>query len=295
VQIIDSQVHIVDADRPERPWDPNFGSAAGKAMAATRAHFTKGAAVTTDLQMLEAMDRVGVDAALLVATSHYGWDNSYSVEAAEKAPTRFAVIGRVDPASPDVEDQVAAWRRNPAAVGLRILVLSDAHRDQLQSGYFDRLLRAARQHSLPMTVFPAGYLPAMADAIARFPDLQWVIDHLGIAQPPLMTPDAPRFQRLPELLTLARFPNVAVKISAIPALSMEEFPFLDLWPFLGRLMDSFSLDRMMWGSDWTRVESLFSYAEGLRYLKDSDRLSSAEKEKILGGTLRRIFKWAPTG
>jgi len=286
-------VHVLDADHPGRPWDPNFGSAAGKAMAATRAHFTKGAAITTNVQMLEAMDGVGVDAALLVATSHYGWDNSYSVEAAQRDPKRFAVIGRINPADSDVEDQVQAWKVNPVAVGLRILILSDVHRDQLASGYFDRLLRAAELHSLPMTVFPAGYLPAMKTAAERFPNIQWIIDHLGIAQPPLMTPDPQPFQRLPELQALARLPNVAVKVSAIPTLSKEIYPFLDLWPFLHSLIDAFGLDRMMWGSDWTRVESLFSYGEGLRYIQDTAELTSEEKQRILGGTLKRIFKWNP--
>jgi predicted TIM-barrel fold metal-dependent hydrolase len=293
VQIIDSQVHIVDADHPGRPWDPNFGAAAGKAMAATRAHFTKGAAITTDVQMLQAMDRVGVDAALLVATSHYGWDNSYSVEAAQKAPRRFAVIGRINPAASDVEEQVAAWKANPVAAGLRILILSDAHRDQLTGGSFDRLLRAAELNELPMTVFPAGYLPAIAPAAERFPRLQWVIDHLGISQPPLMTPDPEPFQRLPELLALARYPNVAVKISAVPALSRQMYPFADLWPFLHRVIDSFGPDRLMWGSDWTRVESLFSFEDGLRYMRDTTELSMAEREKILGGTLKRVFRWNP--
>ncbi|MGH6617465.1 amidohydrolase family protein [Sphingomonas sp.] len=295
MKIIDSQVHILDEDKPERPWDPNFGAAAGKAMAATRAHFTKGAAITTDAMMLAAMDRVGVDAALLVATSHYGWDNGYSIEAAHKAPDRFGVIGRIDPAAADVEERVAAWKADPAGIGLRILILSDQHRDQLASGYFDRLLVAAQVHAIPMTVFPAGYLPDMTNAVERFPDLQWVVDHLGIAQPPLMTPDPEPLQRLPELLALARYPNVAVKISAAPALSRETFPFIDLWPALHQLADAFGIDRLMWGSDWTRVESLFSYSEGLRYILESKELSEGDKEKILGGSLSQIFGWTPAG
>ena len=39
MEIIDSQVHILDTDKPERPWDPNFGAGLGKAAAASKAHF----------------------------------------------------------------------------------------------------------------------------------------------------------------------------------------------------------------------------------------------------------------
>ncbi len=291
--VIDSQVHILDEDKPDRPWDPNFGSAAGKAAAATRAHFTKGAAITTDTMMLTAMDKVGVDAALLVATSHYGWDNGYSLDAAHKAPTRFGVIGRIDAAAPDVEDRVERWKADPVAVGLRILILSDVHRDQLAGGYFDRLLDAAQANRVPITVFPPGYLPSIAEAARRYPGIQWVVDHLGIAQPPLMTPDPEPFQRLSELIALAQYPNVAVKMSAVPALSRKKFPFGDLWPALHSIADAFGVERLMWGSDWTRVESLFSYSEGLRYMSETNEFSEIEKAEILGGTLSRIFDWRP--
>jgi hypothetical protein len=47
----------------------------------------------------------------------------------------------------------------------------------------------------------------------------------------------------------------------------------------------------MWGSDWTRVESLFSYKEGLRYILDSEEFNEDEKGQILGGSLRSIFRW----
>ena len=66
-----------------------------------------------------------------------------------------------------------------------------------------------------------------------------------ISQPPLMTPDPEAFQRLPELLALARYPNVAAKISAVPALSRQKYPFADLWPCLHRVVDEFGPDRLM--------------------------------------------------
>jgi len=293
VKIIDSQVHILDRDHPGRPWDSNLGSALGSGIAAALKYSSTGAAITTDARMLRAMDQVGVDAALLVSTSHYGWDNSYSLEAAQKAPNRFAVIGRIDAACPDVEERVAIWESNPVAVGLRIFILSDVHRDQFMGGHFDRLLRAAQNQSIPMTVYPPGYLSTIAIAAERFPKLQWVVDHVGIAQPPVLMPDVPRFKRLPELLALARFPNVVVKLSAVPALSAERFPFSDLWPFIHSIVDAYGIERVMWGSDWTRVATLLSYEEGLRYVRDSSELSLDEKTQLLGGTLSRVFGWHP--
>ncbi len=291
IEILDSQVHIVGEDTPERPWDPNFGVAAGRAGAAARKHFTKGSALTDEVAMLKAMDRAHVDGALLVATSHYGWDNSYSTEAAQRHSDRFRVVGRINHEADDVEKQVSEWAKHPVAAGLRILVLSDAQRDQLVGGAFDRLLGAAQQHDVPVCVCPWGYLPAVVVAADRFPRVSFVVDHLGLTQPPLMTPDPDTFQRLPELLELARRPNVSVKISAAPTLAKQGFPYADLWPHLHAIIGAFGIERLMWGSDWTRVTSIVSLEEGIRYIIDTDELGDAEKVLIMGANLRRVFRW----
>ena len=107
-----------------------------------RKGFAVRARLTTGSQMLEAMGRVGVDAALLVATSHYGWDNSYSVEAALSAPDRFRVVGRLNPDAEDVEEQMAEWAASDVAAGLRILVVSDEIADRINVGNFDRFFCA---------------------------------------------------------------------------------------------------------------------------------------------------------
>ena len=49
----------------------------------------------------------------------------------------------------------------------------------------------------------------------------------------------------------------------------------------------------MWGSDFTRVASLHSYREALDYMRLSSALTDAEKEKLLGGTVSKIFRWSP--
>ena len=63
--IIDSQVHVYEANTPERPWHsvPNWPD-----------H------VTGD-EMVAAMDKVGVDGAIFIsAFTMYGYDASYAVE-----------------------------------------------------------------------------------------------------------------------------------------------------------------------------------------------------------------------
>src|SRR6266851_6492981 len=87
--IIDSQVHVYDANTPKRPWHsvPNWPD-----------H------VTGD-EMVAAMDKVGVDGAIFIsAFSSYRYDASYAVEVQRAHPDRFAIVKPVDPDDPAVAD-----------------------------------------------------------------------------------------------------------------------------------------------------------------------------------------------
>ncbi|KUO53695.1 MAG: hypothetical protein APF78_05405 [Sphingomonadales bacterium BRH_c3] len=286
MEVIDCQVHIIDRNRPERPWVPGFAESLAGTLAGEI--FTTGSAIITDEEMVAAMDRAGVDGALLVPTSHYGWDNSYSVEAARKWPERFRVVGRVEPFADDVEARMQAWAAEPMAVGIRLLLKTEAEAD---GSSYDRILASAAENLMPVCVHCSGILPAMERMARRHPTVQLVIDHVGMHQPPMHDPGPQPLHDLPQLLAMASLPNVAVKLSGLPSLSLEPFPFRDLEKPLRQIIDAFGVERLMWGTDWTRVVHLYSYRDTVRFITESPELDEVEKQALLGGSLRRIFGW----
>jgi predicted TIM-barrel fold metal-dependent hydrolase len=280
MEVIDAQVHAFDRDRPERPWDPAYD--------VHRSPHVLPA--IDDDAMLAAMQAAGVDAAVLVATSHYGWDNSYSLGAAARRPERFRVVGRVDHEAADVADRVAEFAAHDGAVGLRLFVRNAADHDRLAAGGYDLLLRAMADHDLAVFVFSPGRVGDV-ETVARFaPGLRVVVDHLGLAVPEPGVTGVDHFADLPAVLTLARRPNVVVKLTGVPALSTGPFPFADVWPHLRRVIDAFGPGRLMWGTDWTRVPNA-TYEQGVRYLRDSGALTDGEKAELMGATLRRVLRW----
>jgi predicted TIM-barrel fold metal-dependent hydrolase len=84
--------------------------------------------------------------------------------------------------------------------------------------------------------------------------------------------------------------------------SEQAYPFDDVWPYIARLFDAFTVDRVMWGSDYTRLRSAdlprgerprkrgLSYADSMNFLLRSDRLTFAEKKAVFGGTARRVLR-----
>lgn len=275
--VIDAQVHVWDRDSVGRPWDP-AGVLPMHAEPFTVEH------------LITAMDAVGIDAALLVSSKLYGFDNGYVIESVRRFPDRFAAVGRVDLTQPDPERLLAAWDACPEIVAGRIVLMTPSDVDVFRdAGAF---LAAARRHSVPLCVYPRIGLPEVAAAARRNADLQFVLDHVGLAHPPLPAGRS-RFADLPDVLALAGLPNVAIKLSCLPLLSDDGYPFADLWPVIESVLAAYGPERVMWGSDLTQVRAHHSYPESIDYLRVAGRLSSAERDMLFGAALQRVFGWMP--
>src|SRR5438067_13920209 len=126
---IDAQVHAYERDHPGRPW---------------AAVLTGPAQVTGD-DMVAAMDRVGVDGALLVSPfTMYRYDASYAIEVRNKYPSRFALIKPVDPSDAAVAETVADWARTPGTVGIRIMMKRGVSEDAADPGLVGGLAEGGR-------------------------------------------------------------------------------------------------------------------------------------------------------
>jgi len=292
-RIVDAQVHAWGPDSAEAPWRIIRGDSVYNT---ARAHFIKD--IWTWERVLAAMDDANVDAAVFFSPGLiYGDDPTYGLRAAEANPGRFAVVVPVLPGEEDLADKLLGWGASPHILGIRVLAYTDAVFEQLCDGRAARTIQAAGNHGLAVHVYAPGYLHRLHEVASRYPDVQLVIDHLGLKQPPVMTLDDPSqpFAGFERLLELAKYPNVAVKATAIPTLSLESFPFADVWPYLHRLLDAFGVERVMWGTDATRVAEMLSYREGVDYVLGSEELSHSEKAAFLGGSLESIYGWVPAG
>lgn len=275
--IIDAQVHAYERNHPGRPW----------------AAVLHGPPQVTGDDMIAAMDAVGVDGALLVSPfTMYRYDASYAISVRQAHPSRFALIKPVDPSDPAVVDTIADWAATDGAVAIRIMMQGDVPTDAADPG-LNRVLAAAAQHALPVNLLCWGRLEQAGRLAARNPDTTLVIDHLGLQQPFEPPVPATPFADLPKLLALAEHDNIVLKITGACTLSHDPFPYNDLWDPLGRIFDAFGLGRCLWGTDWTRAVALLTYQQGVEAFRVTDRLSDSDRAILMGGTLQRVYDWAP--
>jgi predicted TIM-barrel fold metal-dependent hydrolase len=271
MQIVDAQVHIWAADTPERPWP-----AEGRRRAHRPQPFSKD-------DLLREMDAAGVARTVIVPPSWEGDRNDLALAAARRHPDRFAVMGRppLEPRDPRALDR---WREQPGMLGIRVTTAGAGARELFTRPQGDWLWDAAERAGLPAMVSVPGLLPAVDHIAERHPGLKLVIDHLALARE---AKDEAAFADLPQLLALARRPNVAAKASALPRYSSEPYPYSKLHPYLRRVFEAFGPKRLFWGTDLTGIPCTYRQAIAL-FTEELPWLRGEDLEWVMG---RGICEW----
>ena len=271
MNIVDSQVHMWQAETPDRPWPPGRAQDAQKPYPISKE------------TMLFQMDLAGVRRAVIVPPSWEGDRNDVALEAAQSYPDRFAVMGRLDLKDPASPGKVVAWKQQPGMLGMRFTFHNEHYRHLLTDGSTDWLWPALEAAGIPIMIIMPDALDHLDRVAGAHPGLKVVIDHVGLS-----TGQGPRaFDNLPQVCRLARHPNVAVKASGMPSLSAEPYPFRDLHPHIRTLVDAFGPQRTFWGTDLTRLpctyyECITLFTEHLPWLQGDDL------EWVMG---RAICEW----
>ena len=250
----------------------------------------------------EAMDAVGVDMTLAAT------DENFINEAHKRYPGRFPGVHTFSPTHPDLAGEVRRIRASPAMAAGRLLIanaLTAQMRPEFDAGVFDPVYATAEEVGLPIFNSTHGGCARLAPIIERHPNLTVIVDHIGVAQHPVSPREAMSWRTFPDLLELARYPNVAVKLCGAPLLSEQQYPFDDLWPKLEQLFAAFGVERIMWASDYTRMRVAdlptgerprkrgLSYADCKDFLLRSDRISLEDKRMLFGGAARRLLALPP--
>src|SRR5262249_24757996 len=79
------------------------------------------------------------------------------------------------------------------------------------------------------------------------------IDHMGRHGGAGAAKDDAAFGDLGELLAVAKYPNVALKLSGAPSYSSEPYPNRYIHKYIRQMFDAFGPQRCFWGTDITRM------------------------------------------
>lgn len=244
------------------------------------------------VQLLAEMDGAGVDRCVIIPLdgpvgSNPAANNAAALGFAKARPDRFAVMGRFDLSEPALGETLTRWTSTPGMRGVRVSFTRDPAKSLLASRDIDWFWQAAERHQVPVMAYAPGQTHALADVAARHPLLELMVDHAGLDVH--ATYDDFRGP-LRELSELAELSNVAVKASCLPCVVREDPPFPTLQRVLAHLVETFGSERIIWGTNLTRLRCTYSDAVELisvhcRFLSERDRAL------ILGYNVLRRLKW----
>jgi predicted TIM-barrel fold metal-dependent hydrolase len=263
--IIDAHTHIWVTDVDSYRWQPVGGYIPENE-----------ASVAT---LLRQMDAAGVERAVLVQPTPYGWDNSYLLDSFQTSPDRLRAVCLVDPHAPEAGDALKRLMEQHGIHGVRFNWNLNDHAGMKMPGR--RICGEPYSHwhpSLP-AVYPQQV--EMVKAMARsFPKVQIVLDHLGRPRPG-STPDEPAFQ---DFLALAGNANIYAKLSGLYYFSSQESPYQDTWALLRAVVRAFGPERCLWGSDFPFINERWSYTALLDTIREKLEFTAGDLEWILGQT-----------
>lgn len=278
--ITDAQVHLWEASRPDRPWAANAEAHLPEPMTAER--------------MIGLMDEAGIDRAVISPPGVLpDRGPAYALEVAAKYPKRFRVMPWFIPTKQEQFDSLPRWMDTPGVCSLRLSLNEGRHMELLGDGGLEPLWTACERQHIPVALFRRDGLGVAEDAIRRHPGMPVIIDHFNWA-----ADDADRERKIQEMESLAKYPNVHIKVSSLPKLTKSPPPYPDLEPLIKRVHAAYGAKRLMWGSDQTQIMAIRngSYRDNVDIIRVSAAkyLPAADIEQMLHGTATKVFNW-PAG
>jgi predicted TIM-barrel fold metal-dependent hydrolase len=273
--IVDAQVHLWKAESADWPWVPGLKPQLPEPMTIER--------------LLPMMDEAGVDRVVVVPPSWPGDRNDYALEAAQRYPNRFHVMGRIPLKNPQSSALLPKWREQPGMLGVRLIFVGPTE-SWVTDGTADWFWPAAEKAQIPVMFFAPRQLPLFAAIAERHPQLTLIIDHMGLRNG--MTKDEIQ-TGIDHAVALAKYPNVSIKLSASPGVSTEPYPFRDVSVYLQRAFEAYGPQRSYWGTDLTNSFTKANYRQRItHFTEELGFLSESDKDWVMGRAILARLRWA---
>ena len=236
--------------------------------------------------LIATMDAYGVEKAVILQ-SLMAPQNAEVAEAVHKYPERLTGAMVVEPVD-GWDDEIRRW----SEAGLKVIKFEmrsyTDHNCYPDITYSDtrmmQMFELAEKLNLTVTIDPAPvnfpiYKPEELEyAVSSFPNLHFVLCHLGYPKP-LGTPAYER--RWKKMIEVTRHSNCWVDTSAMPDMFDEEgWPYPTALKILNYVKDIAGADYLLWGSDITGTLNRATYPQMQRMFEKDVSLSEEDMNKL---------------
>jgi predicted TIM-barrel fold metal-dependent hydrolase len=286
--VLDSHTHAWGAPTPEHPWTNG-------PLVETYVDAFDVELVYSGEKLLDDMDRAGIDEAVVVGYPIGDWtDNWYTVEAAAEFDRLYGIV-MIDQFAEGADDVLREAMATEDVLGFRLGAMCPYDqmwetfdtsttwlRDALDETAF---WEAAREtDAVVQTLVHTSQIDQAVEMVERYPELTYLFDHWGHADPA----EDPAESEFADWAELAGHDNVGVKISEVPHMSEEAFPYRDMHEHLRWYLETFGREQVVWGSDFPNVSDVAAFHETLTWLEHVEFLSDADREWLTERSFRDL-------
>ncbi len=228
-------------------------------------------------EYLKRLDEEGIDRAVIVHPEPYGDDHSLILDCLQREPERLRGTSLFYPKDPEAPKKLKALvQQEPRMVATRF----HAHRgkENYLDTFADPGVRALWRQAvelgqvIELHIGP-NYARQAGEAIRAFPGSKVLIDHLA-------EPHMGNAVEFADVLELANFPHVYMKLSGLNHFAEDAPLFKSALPFTSQVIKAFGPERMVWGSGTPDIVD--AHMEGY---------TEAEISKVKGDNLRQLLNW----
>ena len=239
--------------------------------------------------LLRNLDAAGVEkAAVVQASTVYGFDNRYAADALAGHEDRLIGVCSVDFVAADAIDQVKYWVDERNFAGVRIRAADGTtpvpSSTRLDDPKMDAVWSHLETRRIPVCVqMHSRNTGTLLSVLEKFPRLVIVLDH-G-ARPRL--DGGPPYVAAEELFGLTAYEGVFLKITPVTVQRADNEPGGDARKLIRRLVDGFGSEHVAWGSNFPATQGSLPELRDLVEAAVSE-LTTEEQIDIFGRTAARI-------
>ena len=253
--------------------------------------------------LLREMDTTGIDRAVLIGMGGTAiQDHRYVTQCVRRWPDRFSSTGLVKVNAPDPPAKLRALYEATGIEGIRLAgELGDPAAERPEELVVYGLFQCADELGLNVNLYcQSTQVPHIAMLARAFPGVNISLDHLGICPSTAFVVDRwgrPRFEDEPippatyhQVVDLAAYPNVYVKVSGEYAFSKKPYPYADMRPMVKQIYQAFGPTRMMWCTDFPMIARVPGYRRLVELIDHHlPAISSEDRDAITGGNALRVW------
>lgn len=250
----------------------------------------------TEDTLVKLLDVYGVEKAVILQ-SLMSPQNEAVARAVEKYPERLAGAMIVEPVD-DWEEQMQYWRdRGLRAIKFEMRAYTNpaaypdiSYMDPRMLKFFEN----AQRLGLTVTIDPAPvdfpvYDPEkLCEAVRRFPDLHFVLCHMGYPRP-VDTPELER--KWEQMLSVAALPNCFLDVSAMPDFfDKEGWPYPTALRLLRKAKEVAGAEKLIWGTDISGTLNRATYSQMIEMFYRADCLNEEELDGLFYRNAVRAYR-----